>query len=91
MIRLLIGLKCLSGIAEGVNKEFICPFDGERCSFPDGEHFRSEDFVGCKITDYDYGGDGSKVFWVCPRFPLNLSTTTVRDAFTRLRFEEKER
>lgn len=62
----------------------ICPFDGEICSFPDGEHFKSSDFVGCKITDYEFGS-GDNVLWVCPRFPLNLSITAVRDAFMRLR------
>jgi len=65
-------------------KSKICPFDDELCSFPDGLHFKSNDFVGCKITDYSLGGDGSKILWVCPRFPLNLSITAVRDAFMRV-------
>lgn len=69
-------------------KSKICPFDDKRCSFPDGLHFKYDDFVGCKITDYDLGGDGSKIFWVCPRFPLNLSITAVRDAFMRLGVKE---
>ena len=59
---------------------FLCPFDGEICSFPDGEHFKSADFVGCKITDYEFGS-GDNVLWVCPRFLLNLSITAVRDVF----------
>ena len=28
------------------------------------------------------------VYWVCPRFPVNMSITAVRDAFMRLDLEK---
>jgi len=60
----------------------VCPFDSKLCSFPNGEHFDSPDFIGCKVNNYRFG-NGDKILWACPRFPLNLSITAVRDIFMK--------
>jgi len=75
------------GRAVAMNDVLLCPFDSERCSFPDGEHFKSEDFVGCKVVDYVHGNE--VIRWVCPRFPVDMSITAVRDAFMRLHSEKE--
>jgi hypothetical protein len=83
----LFGLSVLSvgDVVVAMNDVLLCPFDGKCCSFPDGLHFKSENFVGCKVLDYDVDpveGKGD-VLWVCPRFPVNMSITVVRDAFDK--------
>ena len=70
-----------------------CPFYEGECEFPDGKHFEDENFVGCKVVDYERGNE--VVYWVCPRFPVNMSITAVREAFMRtegwVRGKEHER
>ena len=69
---------------KGKNKALVpqCPFSEGDCDFPDGEHFKSENFVGCKVVDYSFGNE--VVHWVCPRFPVDMSITAVREAFMRM-------